>query len=153
MQAPHFTSPHWTHSIQHSEALLVHAHIPCILAELMPALQRALNFSAAQRAALFSARRRYLFSLAAIGRKRQALLQQLQSSPRQLAANNLETAQQFLSADDLLQQLQSCSLEENDAFMLFSRTMGHKVLPNGFTLMVRHSHIVMCWMSLLDNYT
>ena len=90
-------------------------------------LQLLLGLSAEQKSALFAARRRYMTDLACISRKRHALLQQLQIESGLLGATNQEAAHQFLSADDIVQQLQSCSSEANDAFMLFNRTMGHKV--------------------------
>ena len=97
-------------------------------------LQLLLGLSAAQKLALFAARRRYLTDVACISRRRQALLQQLQTEPALLGANNQEAAHQFLSADDILLQLQSCSSEANDAFMLFNRTMGHKVKASAVLL-------------------
>ena len=61
--------------------------------------------------------------------RRRALLLQLQAVARPLAAaNQQEDAQQYLSADDILQQVQSCNLEETAAYMFLLRELGHKVL-------------------------
>lgn len=68
--------------------------------------------------------------MVAVSDRRQALLLQLQAVARPLtAANQQEAAQQYLSADDILQQVQSCNLEETTAFMCFTAKVGHKVLP------------------------
>lgn len=67
--------------------------------------------------------------MVAISDRRRALLLQLQAVACPLtAANQQEAAQQYLSADDVLQQIQSCTLEETTAFMCFNWKFGHKVL-------------------------
>ena len=75
-----------------------------------------------------AARRHYLCQLAAISKRRQALLQQLQEVARPLTGTNQEIAERHLSLDDILQQMQLCSLEETNAFIGFNRTLGHKVM-------------------------
>lgn len=91
-------------------------------------LQQVLKLTASQKAAICAARQRHLMQLAAIWKRRQALLQQLHVAARPHTGANKEAAQQYLSADDILQQIQACDLDESDIFMSFHRTLGGKVL-------------------------
>ena len=91
-------------------------------------LQHMLRLTASRKAAMCAARQPYLMQLAAISKQRQALLQQLHVAARPHTGANQEAAQQYLSADDVLQQIQACNVEESDASMCFHPTVGYKVL-------------------------
>ena len=90
-------------------------------------VQHALGFTSSQKIQLFHARQTNLTQLAANSRRRQALLQQLQSVPAAVGVHeNNQVAQEASALESVLQQLQQC----NSAYwiyMYFIPTVCHKV--------------------------
>ena len=84
-------------------------------------MQRMIQLTEDQKAAICMQRRAYIVRMARIAHRRQRLLQQLQQAP----AVKLNTCQLESSCDaeeNIVQQLQSCTLEEN---MLYVELLGN----------------------------
>lgn len=86
-----------------------------------------MQFTPSQKRAIFCLRRSYLQQLAHSSRRRQQLLQQLQTAPEATGIKAGELASCHLTVDDITGQLQGLMAEEHTAYMLYLRTVGHEV--------------------------
>ena len=87
-----------------------------------------LQFDEAQQAALFISRRQYIKDLALNTKRRQLLLQQLQSIPEASGADMTGLGAIHVSVLDLTQELQKCAEEEFDLFWDYMTVIAHEVM-------------------------
>lgn len=74
------------------------------------------QYTDVQRSILFLSRRKYITDMAYVARRRQGLLQQLQSSSGSLCLSFTESGSRYHSVEHITQQLQECVTQEDQLF-------------------------------------
>ena len=90
--------------------------IPSDTLTLRVSAQHTVQYTDVQRSILFLSRRKYITDMAYVARRRQGLLQQLQSSSGSLCLSFTESGSRYHSVEHITQQLQECVTQEDQVF-------------------------------------
>ena len=97
---------------------------PCL-----SALQRSLEITDDQKAALCQLRRGYVTKMALVAKHRRQLLEHLQFSCGTVSLSAVDTEARAKLEEHIKAQLHDCLVKENQLFVWFMGTLGHQVRP------------------------
>lgn len=87
------------------------------------ALQHVMQIQPPALDTFLKLRREYITNTAWVSKRRQQLLQQLQSAPQLLGIDSREIGSRLSAIDEITEQLQQCVIQEDELLFQFSGTV------------------------------